>query len=68
MIIFEKGNVPVIVAAKVYRKDPAWIRKGIVEGWLDIGIATKKGLRYNYYISPKKLYEETGFIWKGEKE
>ena len=23
--------------------------------------------RINFYISPKKLYEETGYIWKGEK-
>ena len=22
--------------------------------------------RINFYISPKKLYEETGYIWKGE--
>ena len=23
--------------------------------------------RINYYISPKKLYEETGYVWKGAK-
>lgn len=23
--------------------------------------------RINFYISPKRLYEETGYVWKGEK-
>ena len=23
--------------------------------------------RINFYISPKLLYQETGFLWKGEK-
>ena len=23
--------------------------------------------RINFYISPKKLYEETGYIWRGER-
>ena len=23
--------------------------------------------RINFYISPKKLWEDTGYIWKGEK-
>lgn len=74
------GSVPVRVAAKVYGKDPAWVRTGIVAGWLPIGIATRNGKpitdvtqmdgrlgRINYYISPQKLYEETGFEWKEEK-
>lgn len=74
------GSVPVAVAAKVYGKDASWVRAGIIAGWLPIGTATrnwkhisnvdemnsKKG-RINYYISPKHLYEETGYIWKGER-
>ena len=24
--------------------------------------------RINFYISPKKLYEFTGYVWKGEKQ
>lgn len=77
---FAKGSVPVIVAARVYGKDPSWIRAGIIAGWLPIGMATRKGKRVtsidemnskygriNYHISPKRLYEETGYIWKGEK-
>ena len=70
------SGVPVAVAAKVYGKDPAWIRAGIICGWLPIGIATRKGKqitdlqdmdsrkgRINYYISPKRLQEETGYEW-----
>ena len=73
------GSVPVSVAAKVYGKDPTWVRAGILNGWLPIGIATRNGKlvgstdevsfkhgRINYYISPKLLYEHTGFEWKGE--
>ena len=74
------GSVPVSVAAKVYGRDAAWVREGIISGWLPIGIATKDGKqvtnvdeinrskgRISYYISPKKLYEDTGFEWKGER-
>lgn len=71
-------NVPVNVAARVYGKDPCWVRAGIIAGWLPIGHATRKGIlvtdvneinsgkgRINYYISPKKLYDDTGFMWEG---
>lgn len=77
---FIQGSVPVVVAAKVYGKDSSWIRAGIVAGWLPIGKATRNGKlvtkieeinskygRINFYISPKKLYEETGYVWRGEK-
>lgn len=73
-IIFGSGSVPIAVAAKVYGKDACWVRAGIIAGWLPIGIATRNGERVtayegygriNYYISPKKLYEDTGYIWKG---
>lgn len=75
--IFEKGSVPVAVAAKVYGKDPSWVRAGLILGWLPIGVATRNGeavtslpnrtdrRRINYYISPKRLYEETGYLWSG---
>ena len=80
MLEFGKGSVPVSVAARVYGKDVAWVRAGIISGWLPIGFATRNGEqikgvdeidskkgRINYYISPKRLYEETGYIWKGER-
>lgn len=79
-IIFAEGSVPVSVAAKVFGKDACWVRAGIIAGWLPIGTATRNNQRVekveeidsrlgriNFYISPKKLYEETGYIWKGEK-
>ena len=79
--IFPEGSVPVAVTARVYGKDAAWIRTGIVVGWLPIGTATRGGKRVtkleemngrygriNFYISPKKLYEETGYVWKGERK
>ena len=30
-------------------------------------ISSRKG-RINYYISPLKLYQETGYIWKGIRD
>lgn len=73
------SGVPVLIAAKVYGKDPSWVRAGIIEGWLPIGTATRKGRqvtsinqmdgrlgRINYYISPSKLYEHTGYKWREE--
>lgn len=72
----ETRSVPVAVAAKVYKKDPYWIRAGLIVGWLPIGFATRNGKRItdvremsyrkgriNYYISPKRLYEETGYMY-----
>lgn len=74
-----KGSVPVSVAAKVYGKDPCWVRAGLITGYLPIGTATRNGQkvtdlsqqchgsRINYYISPKLLYEHTGYLWEGER-
>lgn len=75
------SSVPVAVAAKVYGKDPAWVRAGIIEGWLPIGVATRDGKkvesvcdidskigRINYYISPILLESHTGYVWDGRKE
>ena len=80
MVEFVKGSVPVAVAARVYGKDASWVRAGIVAGWLPIGKATRSGElvtkieeidskygRINFYISPKKLWEDTGYVWRGEK-
>ena len=74
------GSVPVSVAAMVYGKDATWIRAGIIAGWLPIGEATRNGVkitdikqmdskygRINDYISPKLLYEQTGYVWEGKK-
>lgn len=73
------GSVPVTIAAKVYGKDPSWVRAGIISGYLPIWTATKNGKkvesvdeinstgRINYYISPKLLFEHTGFNYEGGK-
>lgn len=77
---FSYGSVPVASAARVFGKDPAWVRAGIISGWLPIGLATRdrnvvtsieemdsRFGRINFYISPKKLWEETGFVWRQSK-
>lgn len=74
---YKLGSVPISVVAKVYGKDAAWVRAGIIAGWLPIGIATRNGVqvtdisemdgkkgRINFYVSPKKLADETGFVWR----
>lgn len=74
-----KGSVPVSVAAEVYGKDACWVRAGLITGALPIGHATRNGKRItslremnsrygriNYYISPNKLYEDTGYVWEGK--
>lgn len=79
-VTFPNGSVPVAVAARVYGKDASWVRAGIIQGWLPIGKATRNGQlitkledmnskygRINFYISPKRFWEETGYLWKGEK-
>ena len=63
---FSSKKLPVKVAAKVYGKSEDWVRMGILKGWLLIGHASQSENRINVYISPKKLWEDTGFIWKGE--
>lgn len=78
---YEQGSVPVSVVARIFGKDASWVRAGIIAGYLPIGVATRNGKqvtsidemnskygRINYHISPKKLYEETGYLWKGEKK
>lgn len=50
------------------------IRAGIVYGWLPIGVAIQNnkpakslsGGRITYIISPRKVYEVTGHVWKGK--
>ena len=75
------GSVPVAIAAKVYGKDPSWVRAGLISRYLTVGFATRNGKRVtdikemdsrygkiNYYISPKKLYEETGYLYENESK
>ena len=70
----DTSYIPVSEAIKVFKKDPSWVRSGIIGGWLPIGISTRAGKpitdvrdigakkgRINYYISLKKLAEFTGY-------
>ena len=72
-----RRSVPIRVAARVYKKDQTWVRAGLIAGWLPIGFATRNGERIcstreidhrkgriNYYISPKLLYEQTGYVYQ----
>lgn len=75
---FPLGSVPMDIVAKVFGKSKQWVRAGIVNGTLDIGVATcdgekvtkenkskYKSRRKNYYVSPMLLYKATGYIWEG---
>lgn len=65
---FTGENVPVPVAAKAMKKDKQFVRQGIIQGLLTFGVAFKKegSSQYDYYISPMKFWQETGYIYKGE--
>ncbi len=67
---FSGANIPVAVAARVMKKDQQFIRQGIILGILKFGVAFKKdgSSQYDYYISPMKFWEETGYVYRGETE
>lgn len=80
MTEFQTGSVPLKVVAKIISKEVTWVRAGIITGYFPVGVAVRKGKqitslkemdsklgRINYYVSPKLLYEKTGYLWKGEK-
>ena len=64
---FTGEHIPVKEAARIMGKDSEYIRLGLIEGFLPIGSAYKrKGSSvYTYYISPKKFWEYTGYVYKG---
>lgn len=64
----EYGNVPVKVAARILNKSPLYVRHAIEDNRIDLGCCSGRGKRKSYYISPKKLFELTGYEWKGERE
>lgn len=53
----------------VKKMDHQFIRQGIILGFLKFGVAFKKegSSQYDYYISPMKFWEETGFVYAGEE-
>ena len=64
---FTGMSVPSEAAANAMNKDQAFIRVALQRKILPIGAAMKMeddSRRYAYYISPKLLYEYTGFIYE----
>lgn len=60
---FPACSVPISVVADVMEKDATFVREGIELGWLPIGFCRKNGKRRNFYISPKLLWEVTGYLY-----
>lgn len=67
---FTGENVPITEVARIMKKDQQFIRQGIIRGELPFGKAFKKegSSQYDYYISPKLLWEFTGYVYTGEKK
>lgn len=71
---FSSENMTVADASQLIGLPITAIRAGIVYGWLPIGTAIQNnkpaknlsGGRITYIISPRKVYEVTGHIWKGK--
>ena len=72
---FSSENMSVADASKLIGLPAAAIRAGIVYRWLPIGMAIHnnkpaKSLsegRITYIISPRKVWEVTGHVWKGKE-
>lgn len=72
---FSSENMSVSDASKLTGLPATSIRAGIVYGWLPIGTAIQNnkpakslsGGRITYIISPRKVYEVTGHVWKGKE-
>lgn len=77
---FSKEKIKVADVARMIGKSASWVQAGIISGWLPIGVAVLDGKRVtnlseirsnrrvDYTIFPKKLWEETGIIWKGRND
>ena len=65
IIRFSGKNIPVTAVAKIMGKDQQFIRQAMIEGMLPIGTAFRKkgSTQYDFYVSPKLLYEFTGFYF-----
>lgn len=67
---FVDGNVPVTIAASIMGKDQQFLREAMKRGLIDLGICYKKenSEQYDFYISPFKLWQLTGYVYKGLEE
>lgn len=67
-IVFDTARVPVKVAANALGMDAQTVRILLQQGLVPWGMAYKRhgSRQYSYLISPKKFYEETGFLYVGQ--
>lgn len=72
---FSSETITVADASQLIGLPVTAIRAGIVYGWLPIGVAIQNnkpakslsGSRITYIISPRKVYEVTGHVWRGKE-
>ena len=64
---FPAENVPVVIAASIMGKDQMFIREAMKRGIIDLGVCYQKegSNQYDVYISPFKLWQLTGYVYKG---
>lgn len=64
---FPAENIPVTIAASILGKDQMFIREAMKRGLLDLGLCYKKenSEQYDFYISPFKLWQLSGYVYKG---
>lgn len=64
---FPAENVPVTIAASIMGKDQMFLREAMKRGIIDLGVCYQKegSNQYDFYISPFKLWQLTGYIYKG---
>ena len=65
LLRFTGKNIPITVVAKIIGKDQQFVRQAMIEGLLPIGVAFRKkgSSQYDFYVSPKLLYDFTGFFF-----
>ena len=73
---FSNERLTVKSVSKILGIPESSVRAGIIYGWLPIGTAyrgnkiitsqTRSNVRTEYVISPRKLWEEFGYVWKGK--
>ena len=65
IVRFSGKNIPVTAVARIMGKDQQFVRQAMIEGLLPIGVAFRKkgSSQYDFYISPKLLYDFTGFFF-----
>jgi len=59
------NNVPIKEVARIMKKDENFIRLALQQNLFPFGIAMRKtnSSQYDYYVSPKLLYEYSGYAY-----